>query len=193
MLDAAGAVFVQRGYFDTRVADIARAAGASHGTFYTYFTSKDDVLTVLLDLMVEDLVQAATATPKPDDDPVRQMAVMIRQFMDAYRDRAGLISILEQVAAFDPRFGRMKLRIKDRFIDLMERGVRAVTARRGGRMGIDPRYGAMALGAMVEDIAYGSYVLRAGLDEDLAVETMTRIWAAAVGLDVAPGLPLRTA
>ncbi len=186
LLEAAGAVFVERGYFATRVADIARAAGASHGTFYTYFTSKDDVLRVLLDGMVDDLAHAAVLRAPAEEDPVAAMALRIRRFMDAYGERAGLIRILEQVASFDADFAGLKLQIKDRFIDLMERGVRAATAGRDAVPAVDPRYGALALGAMIEDIAYGCHVLHSGLDEELAVATMTRIWAATVGLPVAP-------
>lgn len=187
LLDAGAAVFVERGYFDTRVADVVAAAGVSHGTFYTYFTSKDDVLRVLLDTIVDDLVRAATAQQGAEADPVRAMAATIRQFMDAHRDRAGLIAILEQVATFDPGFQRLKLDIKERFIELMERGVRTAAGRGGAHPGIDPRYGAIALGAMIEDVAYGCYVLHSSLDERLAIETMTRIWAAAVGLPFEAG------
>ena len=36
--------FEAQGYFDTRVADIDKSIGVSHGTLYTYSSSKDDLL-----------------------------------------------------------------------------------------------------------------------------------------------------
>jgi AcrR family transcriptional regulator len=40
-------VFVERGYHATRVDDLATAAGVSHGAFYRYFDSKDQLARVL--------------------------------------------------------------------------------------------------------------------------------------------------
>ena len=43
LIDAARRVFERDGYLEARVADIAAAAGVAHGSFYTYFDSKEDV------------------------------------------------------------------------------------------------------------------------------------------------------
>lgn len=40
ILDAARALFVERGYHDTRPQDISKAAGVGHGTFYLHFADK---------------------------------------------------------------------------------------------------------------------------------------------------------
>ncbi len=179
LLDAARRVFVDRGYFETRVADIVAAAGCSQGTFYLYFTSKDDVLHALLAVLVEDLYAAALAPGPRPADPSRALELTLRHFMHAYRDRAGLIRILEQVATFSPGFQRLRLEIKSRFTALIEEGVRAQGDGGAGRP--DARYLAQALGAMVEDMAYTSYVLEAPLEEQAAVSTMAFIWRQAVG------------
>src|SRR4051794_4721659 len=44
LLDAAVAEFSAYGYHGARVARVAKRAGTSHGTFYVYFTGKDDLL-----------------------------------------------------------------------------------------------------------------------------------------------------
>lgn len=178
LLDAARQVFVDRGYFETRVADIVAAAGCSQGTFYLYFTSKDDVLHALLEVLVEDLYAAALAPGPSSTDADRALVATLRQFMHAYRDRAALIRILEQVASFSPDFLRLRLEIKSRFTALIEAGVRAQGRPDAGRP--DAQYLAQALGAMVEDMAYTSYVLEAPLDEQAAISTMAFIWRQAV-------------
>ncbi|HEV2310890.1 MAG TPA: TetR/AcrR family transcriptional regulator [Acidimicrobiia bacterium] len=47
LLTAGHDVFVTRGYHNTRVEDLVSAAGVSHGAFYRYFRSKDDLAWVL--------------------------------------------------------------------------------------------------------------------------------------------------
>src|ERR1700750_2467546 len=48
LLRAAADVFAERGYDGTRVADIAAAAGGSHGALYAHFASKADLLVAAL-------------------------------------------------------------------------------------------------------------------------------------------------
>src|SRR5689334_25191061 len=47
LLDAGMRVFAERGYHQSRVDDIVRAARTSHGTFYLYFANKEDLLRAL--------------------------------------------------------------------------------------------------------------------------------------------------
>jgi AcrR family transcriptional regulator len=55
ILAAALRLFNERGFAETTVGDIARAAGAATGTVYLYFPSKDDVLAGLHDSFYEGL------------------------------------------------------------------------------------------------------------------------------------------
>ena len=47
LLDSGRDVFIQRGYYGTRVDDLAAAAGVSHGAFYRYFQNKDQLARIL--------------------------------------------------------------------------------------------------------------------------------------------------
>jgi AcrR family transcriptional regulator len=47
LMDAGRELFVARGYHDTRINDVAAAAGLSKGAFYRYFESKDRLVQVL--------------------------------------------------------------------------------------------------------------------------------------------------
>ena len=44
ILDAAVKVFAQNGFYNSKVAQIAREAGVADGTIYLYFKSKEDIL-----------------------------------------------------------------------------------------------------------------------------------------------------
>ena len=54
ILRAAISVFAHNGYFNSKVADIAREAGVADGTVYLYFKSKEDILHSIFDRSVED-------------------------------------------------------------------------------------------------------------------------------------------
>jgi AcrR family transcriptional regulator len=49
LLDAALRCFSRNGFHNTTMADIAREAGVAPGTFYLYFSTKDDVIAALAD------------------------------------------------------------------------------------------------------------------------------------------------
>jgi AcrR family transcriptional regulator len=64
LLAAAPEVFVDRGYHNTRVDDLAAAAGVSHGAFYRYFCDKAQLARVLNARALRDL--GATVAELPD-------------------------------------------------------------------------------------------------------------------------------
>jgi len=54
ILESAYDLFQQRGYYDTKIIDIADAAGIGKGTVYEYFESKDAIFLELFRTRVED-------------------------------------------------------------------------------------------------------------------------------------------
>src|SRR5215212_998275 len=70
--DAGMRVFAERGYHQSRVDDIVRAARTSHGTFYLYFANKEDLLRALaVDCAQEMDAMADTIGPIGADDSGR--------------------------------------------------------------------------------------------------------------------------
>ena len=43
LVDAAKQIFEEDGFLDARISDISERAGLSHGSFYTYFESKEEI------------------------------------------------------------------------------------------------------------------------------------------------------
>ncbi len=56
ILRAAIKVFAGKGYFSSKVSDIAREAGIADGTVYLYFKSKDEILRSIFDRAMEDFI-----------------------------------------------------------------------------------------------------------------------------------------
>ena len=44
IIDAALKVFAAKGFYNTRISEIAREANVADGTIYLYFKNKDDIL-----------------------------------------------------------------------------------------------------------------------------------------------------
>ena len=56
ILDAAVRVFAKKGFYATRVSEVAKAAGVADGTIYLYFKSKEELLVSLFEDRVERLL-----------------------------------------------------------------------------------------------------------------------------------------
>ena len=56
ILRAAVKVFAQKGFFNSKVADIAKEAGIADGTVYLYFKSKDEILHSVFDRAMEEFI-----------------------------------------------------------------------------------------------------------------------------------------
>ena len=56
ILDAAVKVFAQKGFYNAKVADVAREAGIADGTIYLYFKNKDDLLISLFETKMEEIL-----------------------------------------------------------------------------------------------------------------------------------------
>ena len=182
LLAAAQKAFEERGYVDTAVADIVRIAGGSRASFYSYFTSKDDALSALVNELADDLFAAATHPVDPGATPFDTLASTIRQFMYAYRDRAALLLILDQATTANESFLELRLAIRARFAALIENVLRDRMRRRPDPDDLDPRLVAIALGGMVEDMARGRYLFHQKIDLDEAVLTLSVLWARALGI-----------
>src|SRR5215213_8794014 len=56
ILRAGVKVFAENGFFNSKVADVARAAGVADGTVYLYFKNKDDILHSIFDQAMEKFI-----------------------------------------------------------------------------------------------------------------------------------------
>src|ERR1051325_4948418 len=73
ILRAATRVFARNGYFNSKVADIARAANVADGTVYLYFKSKDEILHSIFDQTIADAIGWGRKLIKALADPREQL------------------------------------------------------------------------------------------------------------------------
>jgi AcrR family transcriptional regulator len=67
IVDAAMSLFSSQGYYQTNSKEIAREAGVSTGSFYTYFADKKDALKYILNAYTQEVISDAAVS---DDDPI---------------------------------------------------------------------------------------------------------------------------
>ena len=91
LLDAALVVFDKRGYHAARVDDICEAASTSHGTFYLYFSSKDDLFRALLNDVSAEMLALSESFPEvgPNDDGFEALRGWLATFYD--QDRKSVV------------------------------------------------------------------------------------------------------
>jgi TetR/AcrR family fatty acid metabolism transcriptional regulator len=96
ILRAAITVFAHNGYFNSKVADIAREAGVADGTVYLYFKSKEDILHSVFDRSVEEALAEAKEKIANISDPrekLRQIAYLHLERLGANRDLAVVFQV----------------------------------------------------------------------------------------------------
>jgi AcrR family transcriptional regulator len=182
LLAAARTAFEERGFVDTRLVDITTSAGVAQGTFYNYFSSKEEIFE---SVVVEVMADVTRRTQRFSQGPASNYDRILeanRQFMEAYRHNAAFMRVFEQVASFDPAMSALRRQIRDDFVGRARRGIESMQRQGVARTDVDATLVAHALVAMIDNVAYTWLVLADRQDEDAIVETVSDIWAAAIGL-----------
>jgi TetR/AcrR family fatty acid metabolism transcriptional regulator len=95
-LRAAIKVFAGKGYFSSKVADIAGEAGIADGTVYLYFKSKDEILHSIFDRAMAEFIDEGRREITLIDGPVerlRRVAQLHLEKLGADRDLAIVFQI----------------------------------------------------------------------------------------------------
>jgi TetR/AcrR family transcriptional regulator, transcriptional repressor for nem operon len=116
IIDAAGALFRERGFGGISVADIMKAADLTHGGFYGHFDSKDDLVAEacrrVMALAIANWEKTAERAP---DDPFA--ALLTRYLSPRHRDDPGRGCVFAALGADAARSGPL---VHDAFADGLE-------------------------------------------------------------------------
>jgi len=91
ILRAAVKVFAQKGFFNSKVADVAKEAGIADGTVYLYFKSKDEILHSVFDRAMEEFISEGKreiADIAEPDKRLQKIAHLHLERLSADRDLA---------------------------------------------------------------------------------------------------------
>jgi AcrR family transcriptional regulator len=187
LTDAARRVFERDGFFNARVTDIVSEAGLAHGSFYTYFSSRQEVFLAVVREVGRDFREAVTTTPDDDDlDTVEALDQANRRYLEAYRANSVIWALIEQVATIDPEIHRFRLLGRRAHVDRVAKTIRRWQERGLADADIDPDTTAGALVSMLSNFAYWWLAGGDRYDDETAASTLTDIWVRAVGLRRTP-------
>jgi len=96
ILRAATRVFARNGYFNSKVADIARAADVADGTVYLYFKSKEEILHSIFDQNMAEAIASGRKLIKALSDPREKLHRIARLHLErlgADRDLAVVFQV----------------------------------------------------------------------------------------------------
>ena len=186
LLTAARTVFEREGYLDSRVADIVAEAQVAHGTFYSYFDSKDAIFREVTETVVAQMLadfRERLATGGHGGPTYERIREGVRHYVDVYRPRARMLALMEQVGTFTDEMRDLRLRVREEFLLWVEHGMKRQQAAGIADPGVDPHLMVEVLGAMMDHTCYISFVLGKHFDEDALVETLTTVWSRAIAVN----------
>jgi TetR/AcrR family fatty acid metabolism transcriptional regulator len=113
ILDAAVAVFAERGFFVSRISDIADRADVADGTVYLYFKNKDEILATAINTAFDGFMRTARAELEKLETPserLRRLAFLHLQALGANRNMAVVFQMeLRQSTRFLSEFSHEHL------------------------------------------------------------------------------------
>jgi len=162
VLEAASEGFRRKGFDGLRVADIMRGAGLTHGGFYNYFESKEDLAAQACDLSLKRQVERL-GTAGAGHETTRRAALeaYITRYLSGHnRDHPESACLFPSLAA---DVARQSGPVRKAFTQGVDAYVEALGGLAGGRvqaiMTLSALVGAMVLARGVDDAALSDDIL----------------------------------
>lgn len=173
LLEAALVVLDERGYHAARVDDIVERARTSHGTFYLYFSSKDDLFRALVADVTEEMRLLAESLPpigsnRAGRDELRRW---LDRFYGIYGHYHPVIRAWTEANAQNPDMARTGARVLRRFVRQLERRMRELDPTPVA----DPASAALAMVSMLERVSFYSVVRMVPVEPEVLLDTLAEI------------------
>ncbi len=151
LLSAGITVFGRRGLHAARVDDIVKAAETSHGTFYRYFASKEDLFRALTTDVADRLGDLADSLGplRPGPDGEATLRAWVARFREVYDQYGPVIQTWTEAEQDETPEGRLGTDVLAQFVARLAERIRAADVD-----GVDPDVAAVALVAMIERVTY---------------------------------------
>jgi AcrR family transcriptional regulator len=192
LVDAAKEVFEEYGFLDARISDISARAGLSHGSFYHYFASKDEVFLEVVEaiedrLAADSVIESGLLEPEPALSVRERLGESIRRYLVLYRDEARIMGVIEQVTRYHAQVQEARFTRARPYLKRAEEAIRRLQELGMADPALDPSVAAPALSAMVTGLAE-MWLVQGRLESDFdhAVEQLTNICVKAFGMVDAP-------
>ncbi len=186
LLEAAKEIFEEDGFLEARISDIAERAGLSHGSFYHYFDSKEEIFREVAELVEERLsapLGGVILDAESHASPQDRIREALRRHLDSYRREARIIGVIEQMARSDKQVNAVRMERHQRYAQQVAASIKNLQQRGLADRDLDPEVASAALGAMTSRFPE-MWLVHGEVDcsFDKAVDQLTRVFVNALGL-----------
>jgi AcrR family transcriptional regulator len=186
LLVAAKEIFEENGFLDARISDIAERAGLSHGSFYHYFESKEEIFREVAEAVEEQLsapMGSVILDPNSHATPRERIREAIRLHMESYRQEARIMGVIEQVSRYDEQVKAARLKRHQHYGAQLAESIRQLQRHDLIDRDLDPEIATAVLGSMTSRFPEMWLVEgRLECSFDRGVEELTRVFVNALGL-----------
>jgi AcrR family transcriptional regulator len=186
LLEAAKEIFEEDGFIEGRISDIAERAGLSHGSFYHYFDSKEEIFREVAASVEETLVEplgGVILDPESRATPQDRLREALRRHLESYRREARIIGVIEQMSRYDKEVSALRMERHARSSQQVADSIRSLQEHGLADPDLDPDIASAALGAMSSrfpELWLVQGAVHCSMDE--AVDQLTRLFVNALGL-----------
>ena len=182
ILEAARAVFAERGFAKATAEEISTKAGVGYGTFYLYFTDKRQALHTILAEVDDKLYQLGQAEQEKSKVGLGALApikVTIGAFFDSFKAYSDVLKICHELSATDPDFKNQHDKVRARLVNrIKEHLLKGLEV--GNTRNIDPEITSIAIAGLVETIAVEWFFNNHPWDREKVINTVAKLYYSAV-------------
>lgn len=95
IMEAATRVFARKGFYNSTISDIAKAAEVAEGTIYLYFKNKDDLLISIFEHSMDLFIQEAGRELEGLSDPKEKLKRFLALHLDLVQKNPDLAQVLQ--------------------------------------------------------------------------------------------------
>lgn len=95
IIQAATHVFASKGFYNSKVSDIAREADVADGTIYLYFKNKDDLLISIFETSIDTFIQSVQKTLEAIRNPVEKLHQFIHLHLELVQNNQDVAQVLQ--------------------------------------------------------------------------------------------------
>ncbi len=172
LLDAGVETFAQRGYHAARVDDIVKLASTSHGTFYLYFSNKEELFRALAQEVADQMMALADSLPPIDPGPEGrvELRAWLARFVEVYEHYGPVIRAWTEAEIGGSEFGRLGTDVLTEFSRVLTGRIR-----RSSSPDVNPQIAALAVVAMIERFNYYVLSRQVQVSRDEMLDTLASV------------------
>jgi TetR/AcrR family fatty acid metabolism transcriptional regulator len=145
ILDAAISVFAEQGFFQSTIAQIAKAAGVADGTIYLYFKNKDDILVQFYQYKTRQIFERFRDAVNQPATAEEKLRCLIRVHLQEFQKDRNMAIVYQAETHQNRRLGHEQIKemskmYRDIISEVVELGQEEGSIRRDLYMGLVKRF-----------------------------------------------------